>query len=138
MKISGSVKEDLIREKRISITPETTKKFTELKFPVFLERNYAEHIGINDKEYEKHGASFYNSAKEVLEKSQIILKVGIPAKDEIDFIKKETILVGQFDLYSDKQIINSLIKKILIFFHLIYYHELPEPNQWTLYLPKQI
>ncbi len=32
MKVIGSVKEDLSLEKRISITPETTKKFTELGF----------------------------------------------------------------------------------------------------------
>ena len=30
MKIIGSVKEDLVREKRTSITPETVKKFVDL------------------------------------------------------------------------------------------------------------
>ena len=38
MNIIGSVKEDLAVEKRISITPETIKKFTDLKFSVFLEK----------------------------------------------------------------------------------------------------
>ena len=51
MKIVGSVKEDLAAEKRISITPETIKKFTDLKFSVFLEKNYAEHLGTTDEEY---------------------------------------------------------------------------------------
>ena len=51
MKIIGSVKEDLAVEKRISITPETIKKFTDLKFSVFLEKNYAEHLGTADEEY---------------------------------------------------------------------------------------
>ena len=36
MKIIGSVKEDLAVEKRISITPETVKKFVQLNFSVFL------------------------------------------------------------------------------------------------------
>ena len=40
MKIIGSVKEDLNTEKRTSITPETTKKFIDLNFSVFLEKNY--------------------------------------------------------------------------------------------------
>ena len=35
MKIIGSVKEDLTNEKRISITPETVKKFVQLNFSVF-------------------------------------------------------------------------------------------------------
>ena len=53
MKAIGSVKEDLIIEKRISVTPETIKKFTDLKLSVFLEKNYGEHLGIDDKEYKK-------------------------------------------------------------------------------------
>ena len=48
MKVIGSVKEDLSLEKRISITPETTKKFTGLGFTVNLEKGYAEHLDLND------------------------------------------------------------------------------------------
>ena len=44
MKIIGSVKEDLAVEKRIAITPESTKKFTDLNISVFLEKNYGEHL----------------------------------------------------------------------------------------------
>ena len=51
MKIIGSVKEDLTTEKRISITPETAKKFIDLGFSVFLEKNFGEHLGITDEEY---------------------------------------------------------------------------------------
>ena len=87
MKIIGSVKEDLTREKRISITLETVKKFVGLNFSVFLEKNYGEHLGITDEEYKNKGANLYSSAKEVLEKSEIILKVHCPSNDEIDLIK---------------------------------------------------
>ena len=66
MKIIGSVKEDLSIEKRISITPETTKKFVNLGFEVNLEKNYADHLAINDKSYQNSGANFYNSKKEDL------------------------------------------------------------------------
>ena len=72
MKNIGSVKEDLSKEKRTSVTPETVKKLTDLKFSVFLEKNYAEHLGITDEEYKNKGANLYSSAKEVLEKSEII------------------------------------------------------------------
>ena len=111
MEIIGSVKEDLTVEKRIPITPETIKKFTALKFSVLLEKNYAEHLGIADEEYKNNGASLYGTAKEVLEKSQIILKVNCPSNDEINSIKAKSILIGQFDTYSNKEIINKLIKK---------------------------
>ena len=36
MKIIGSVKEDITAEKRISITPETIKKFADLKFSLLI------------------------------------------------------------------------------------------------------
>ena len=118
MKIVGSVKEDLFAEKRISITPETTKKFTDLKFSVFLEKNYAEHLGITDEEYKNKGANFYSSAKEVLEKSEIILRVNCPSNDEINLIKDKSILIGQFDQILNKEIINKLTKKAIKIFSL--------------------
>ena len=111
MKIIGSVKEDLNTEKRISITPETVKKFTDLKFSVFLEKNYAGHLGITDEEYKDKGVNLYGSAKEVLEKSEIILKVSCPSNDEINLIKDKSILIGQFDPILNKEIIEKLTKK---------------------------
>ena len=104
MKNIGSVKEDLATEKRVSITPETTKKFIDLNFSVFLEKKYGEHLGITDDEYKNEGAILYDSVKEILEKSQIILKVNCPSNDEINSIKDKSILIGQFDPLSDKVI----------------------------------
>jgi len=118
MKIIGSVKEDLATEKRISITPETVKKFVELNFSVILENKYGEHLGINDEEYKNKGATLYGSVKEVLEKSQIILKVNCPSNDEINSIKDKSILIGQFDPLSDKEMLNKLIKKNINIFSL--------------------
>jgi len=111
MKIIGSVKEDLSIEKRISITPETTKKFVNLGFEVNLEKNYADHLAINDKSYQNNGANFYNSKKEVFEKSNIILKVNNPFADEVNLIKNESILIGQFDFNINQDIVNKLAKK---------------------------
>ncbi len=111
MKIIGSVKEDLAVEKRISITPETVKKLIDLKFSVFLEKNYGDHLGIADEEFKNKGANLYGSTKEVLEKSEIILKVNCPSSEQINAIKNKSILIGQFDPFSGKEIINKLIKK---------------------------
>jgi len=118
MKIIGSVKEDLNTEKRTSITPETTKKFIDLQFSVFLEKNYSEHLGVTDKEYQNRGANLYGTAKEVLEKSDIILKVNCPSNDEVNLIKDKSILIGQFDPLLNKEIINKLIKKDVKIFSL--------------------
>ena len=118
MKFIGSVKEDFIVDKRIPITPETIKKFIDLNFSVFIEKNYAEHLGLADEEYKNNGANLYGSAKEVLEKSEIILKVNCPSNDEINLIKDKSILIGQFDHLSNKEKINKLIKKNINIFSL--------------------
>jgi len=118
MKIIGSVKEDLAVEKRIAITPESIKKFTDLNISVFLEKNYGEHLGITDEDYINKGASLESSAKEVLEKSEIILKVNCPSNDEINSIKNKSILIGQFDPISNKEMINKMIKKGIKIFSL--------------------
>ena len=119
MKIIGSVKEDLTVEKRISITPNIVKKFTDLKFSVFLEKNYGQHLGIDDRDYKDKGAILYNSAKEVFEKSDIILKVNSLSEDEINLIKAGSIVIAQFDKILDKKIINKLIKKNVKVFSLV-------------------
>ena len=118
MKVIGSVKEDLTIEKRISITPDTVKKFTDLKFSILLEKNYGEHLDIADEEYKNKGANFCNSTKEVLEKSEIILKVNCPSNNEVSLIKDKSILIGQFDHISNKEMINKLIKKDIKIFSL--------------------
>ena len=118
MKNIGSVKEDLTLEKRLSITPDIVKKFNNLNFSIFLEKDYGAHLGITDNEYEKNGASMCKSKKEVLEKSEIILKVNLPSKEEVNLIQSKSILIGQFDTVLEKELINRLVKKNVKIFSL--------------------
>jgi len=118
MTIIGSVKEDLSIDKRISVTPEIVKKFRKLNFSILLEKKYGEHLGISDKEYENSGASLSNSVGEILEKSEIILRVNCPTQDQINSIKTNTILVGQFDPSLSRNLIDNLIKKKIKIFSL--------------------
>jgi H+-translocating NAD(P) transhydrogenase subunit alpha len=118
MNTIGSVNEDLSFEKRISITPDTAKKFIDLGFSINLEKKYGEHIGIKDEQYKKFGVNIHNTKKEVFEKSNIILKVNGPSSSEIDLAQKESIIIAQFDpqLYQDP--ISELIKKNIKIFSL--------------------
>ena len=56
--IVGSVKENNLIEKRISITPDSSKNLLDLGIEVILEKGYGEHLGINDHEYEKYKVKF--------------------------------------------------------------------------------
>jgi len=118
MEVIGSVKEDLNIEKRISVTPESVKKFISLGFSINLEKRYAEHLGIDDEEYKKNGANINSSKEEVFKKSDIILKVNNPSDNEIDLIKSKSILIAHFDPGANKDIINKFIKKNVKIFSL--------------------
>ena len=51
MKIA-SLQENKKIEKRIAITPEITKKYVSNGFEVFLSKNYGQHLGFSDDEYD--------------------------------------------------------------------------------------
>ena len=55
----GTISENKNLEKRISVTPETVKKLTDLNFSVFLEKSYGEHLDIFDTEYKNNGATLF-------------------------------------------------------------------------------
>ena len=110
MKYIGSVREDLSIESRVSVTPESIEKFIDLGFSINLEKKYAEHLDIDDEDYKKRGANINFSKEEVFQKSDIILKVNCPSLDEVNLIKRKSILISQFDLNSNKDVVDKLIK----------------------------
>ena len=109
--IVGSIKEDLASEKRVSLTPETAKNIMGLGLKVCVEKNYATHLGIEDNEYKKTGVEIKDSASEVLNSSNLIIKVNCPSENEISLLKEETILIGMLNPSQNKDQINKIIKK---------------------------
>ena len=104
-----SVTENLKEEKRVAITPETTKKYLSLGFEVLLSENYAEHLGIKDDEYSKLGAKILKSEKEIFDPADIIVQVGLLSDDKINFLKENQIYIGTLNPYLNKDKINELV-----------------------------
>ena len=114
--IIGSTKEVLSLEKRVSITPETAKNIIGLGLQVYIEKDYASHLGIQDNEYKKVGVEIKASSSEVLNSSKAIIKVNCPSENEISILKENTILIGMFNPSKNKNQIDKIInKKIKIF-----------------------
>ena len=61
-----SISEDQQIEKRIAITPEIAKKYISLGFEVSLSKNYANHLGFNDKEFIEFGVSIVKDENETI------------------------------------------------------------------------
>ena len=109
--IVGSIKEDLALEKRVAITPETAKNIIGLGLKVCIEKNYATHLGIEDDEYKKTGVEIKDSNSEVLNLSNLIIKVNCPSENEISLLKEKTILIGMLNPSKNKDRIEKIIKK---------------------------
>ena len=116
--IVGSIKEDINLEKRVSITPETAKNIIALGLSINLEKNYATHLGIEDKLYADNGVKFFSSSKEVIHNSSLILKVNCPTNEEIKALKEKTILVGIFNPSNNKDNLKEVLKKNINVFSL--------------------
>ena len=109
--IVGSIKEDLTKEKRVSMTPETAKNLIGLGLKEIIEKDFASHLGIRNKDYEKAGVEVKNSSIEVLDSCNLLMKVNCPSDDEINNLKENTILLGMLNPSKNKNLINEIIKK---------------------------
>jgi H+-translocating NAD(P) transhydrogenase subunit alpha len=113
-----SVSENKNIEKRIAITPEIAKKYISNGLEVFLTKNYGEHLGFLDSDYENSGVKFLMNEKEILESGDIIIQLGLPEEEKLSLLKENQTLIGILDLYSNKDKIDSLIKKKINIFSL--------------------
>jgi H+-translocating NAD(P) transhydrogenase subunit alpha len=105
-----SVLENQKIEKRIAITPEIAKKYLTFGFEISLPENYGEHLGFKDDEYKELGVKISKDEKEIINSADIIVQLGLLSDDKISFIKKNQILVGILDPYTNKEKLDNLIK----------------------------
>ena len=109
--IIGSIRENTSSEKRVSLTPESTKNIIGLGLKVCVEQGYAAHLGIDDNQYKEIGAEILESSKEVFNSSDLITKVNCPLEDEIEIMKNNIILIGMLNPSKNKIQIGKIIDK---------------------------
>ena len=101
--IIGSISENIDTEKRVAITPDIIKKYKSLGLEVHLIQNYANHLGINDKEYETEGAKIFENEDEVISSSNAILQMSILNQNNLEKLKEKQILIGVLNSYSNEK-----------------------------------
>ena len=109
MKI-GSIVENLDLEKRVAITPEIAKKFVSNGFEVSLQKNYAKHLGFDDKDYEAANVKILENEKLVFENSEIITQLNLPTKSSLNALSQNKTLVGILNPYQNKEELSELAK----------------------------
>ena len=111
-----SVSENRDKEKRISITPETAKKYLANGFEVSLSENYGDHLGFKDREYLDLGVKIVKDKKELIESGEIVIQLGLLSNEQLSDLKENQILIGVLDPFKNQEIINDLKKKNQMFF----------------------
>ena len=112
--IIGSISENKNLEKRISITPEISKKYISSGFKVKIEKGIAEHIGIKDQEFVKEGCNL-DTRENILKESDILLQMNLPTEENLKHLKEKNLLIGNFNINNNQDIINKFKKKLSIF-----------------------
>ncbi len=110
MKIA-SISEDKNIEKRVAITPETAKKYIDNGFQVLISKNYGDHLGFYEKEYDSLGVSILDDEKEVIKSSDILVQLGLPSENKTSLLKEGQIVIGVLDPFLNKDRLDNLVKK---------------------------
>ncbi|PAF47811.1 alanine dehydrogenase [Helicobacter sp. 12S02634-8] len=106
----GCPKEVKDHEFRVGLTPSNVHTFTEAGHTVYVETNAGESINFYDSDYQKAGAKIV-SKEELFDKSELIIKVKEPIKEEYKFFKEGQILYTYLHLANDKKLTEMLIEK---------------------------
>ena len=115
--IVGSISENKVLEKRISITPEIAKKYASQGLKVLIESDYGSHLGFSDKDYKSEGCAI-DTRNNVIDKSNILLQHDIPDQKDLEKINKNKILVGTFNFYKNVEKLKNLANKNINIFSL--------------------
>ena len=87
----GVPKEIKDHEYRSALTPSGVGEFVNAGHQVLVQKSLGLAIDFSDEQYEASGAKIVDSAKEIFQKAEMILKVKEPQKSECEMIRKNQI-----------------------------------------------
>ena len=117
MKI-GSIAEDKSIDKRISITPEISKKYINMGFKVQISEKYGEHLGFEDSEYKEIGVDLVHNEKKLIESSDVIVQMGLLNDNQLSYLKANQTYIGVLNSYQNNDKLIELAKKNINVFSL--------------------
>ena len=109
MKI-GVPKEIKPQENRIGLTPESVKTLVSEGHEVIVENNGGFEAGFENEQYKNAGAKIADTASDIFNDAEIIVKVKEPQKVEVDMIRENQIVYTYLHLAAAKELTEGLIK----------------------------
>ncbi|MBQ6322452.1 MAG: alanine dehydrogenase [Lachnospiraceae bacterium] len=106
----GCVKEIKNNEFRVGLTPDNVKSYVNAGHSVLIERGAGLGSGFTDEEYAAAGATFADTAKEVWDSVEMMVKVKEPLPAEYPMFRKDLILYTYLHLAPDPEQTEALVK----------------------------
>ena len=94
-------------ESRVSILPETVKKLVELGISVEVEASLGKTVHVSDDLYASSGAYISNDRNSSLSSSDVTCRINKPEKEEISFLKKNSIHISFLDPFNEIELVNE-------------------------------
>ncbi|ABO51370.1 L-alanine dehydrogenase [Desulforamulus reducens MI-1] len=110
----GVPKEIKNNENRVAMTPAGVQAMVNNGHRVFIEHNAGVGSGIADEAYIKAGAQILDTAKEVFDKSDMIIKVKEPLPAEYDLFKEGQLLFTYLHLAPEPELTAALLNKKVV------------------------
>lgn len=106
----GVPKEIKTQEYRVGMTPASVRELTNCGHQVLVETLAGNEIGLDDGQYRACGAEIVNSAAEVFERSDMIIKVKEPQPQECKMLHENQVLFTYLHLAADPKLTELLVK----------------------------
>ena len=106
----GVPKEVKNNEFRVAITPSGVREFVKNGHAVFIERGAGLGSAIADDDYVSVGATILNTADQVWDKAELILKVKEPIQVEYLRLRKDQVLFTYLHLAASRECTDALVK----------------------------
>ena len=97
-------------ENRVTILPETVKKLVELGMNVEVESSLGKKLYLSDELYTSSGASISKDRQSSLASSDITCRINKPNKDEIQYLKENSIHISFLDPFKEIELVKEFAK----------------------------
>jgi NAD(P) transhydrogenase subunit alpha len=108
MPVLAVTRERRAGETRVAVTPDAARKLIALGLDVVVETGVGAGAAAPDADYLAAGAKVFPTAAEALKNADLVLKVRGPADEEIAALKPGAIVVGLFNPYQDRALVDAL------------------------------
>ncbi|MCG8015419.1 MAG: Re/Si-specific NAD(P)(+) transhydrogenase subunit alpha [Candidatus Thiodiazotropha sp. 'RUGA'] len=112
MKI-GLLKESVVGEHRVALSPDITKKLIAKGFEVHVTAGAGEHAHFSDALYSEAGAQIVSAADAL--KADILVRVRKPSADEVADLPKGAILISHIESCEQDETLKQILAKEVVF-----------------------